>query len=78
MYKEYWKRTFDYTGESKFSHLIFNILINILILFLILMVGVVVPVAWENTVVDIYYFVMFIMIFPTIAMIVRVIRSFNK
>lgn len=78
MYLKYWKNIFNYKGTSKLSHLGVNILINILILFLIMLSGIFVPVKWENTVVDIYYFVLLIMFLPTISMLVRVVRSFTQ
>jgi len=78
MYLKYWKNIFNYKGSSKLSHLGINILINIVILFLIMFSGIFVPFKWENTVVDIYYFVLFIMFLPTISMLVRVVRSFTQ
>ncbi|WP_275584129.1 MULTISPECIES: hypothetical protein [Mammaliicoccus] len=39
--------------------------------------GVLVPFKWENTIVDLYYIVLLLMIFPMIAMIVRVIRNYR-
>lgn len=78
MYLKYWKNIFNYKGTSKLSHLGLNILINIVILFCISFIGFFVPPSWENTFVDIYYYVLFIMILPTISMFVRVLRSFNE
>lgn len=78
MYVDYWKNIFNYKGISKLSHLGINIFINIVILFLIMLSGIFVPLKWENTVVDIYYFVLLIMILPTLSMLVRVVRSFTQ
>lgn len=75
MYLKYWKNIFNYKGTSKLSHLGINILINIVILFLIMFSGIFVPLKWENTVVDIYYFVLLLMVLPTLSMIVRVINN---
>ena len=75
MYINYWKNIFNYNDSSKFSHFIMNMLINIVILFIIILSGFIVPYEWENTVVNIYYFVLFIMILPTISMIVRVFKN---
>lgn len=75
MYLKYWKNIFNYKGTSKLSHLVINILINIVILFLIMFSGIFVPLKWENTVVDIYYFVLLLMVLPTLSMIVRVINN---
>lgn len=78
MYLEYWKNIFNYKGTAKFRHLVLNILINIVILLLILASGILVPVSWENAIVDIYYFILTVMILPTISMIVRVINGLAK
>ena len=75
MYKEYWLKTFDYKGISKVSELLTCIFINFIILALITLVGLFVPVSMENGVVNLYYIVLFIMILPTIAMIVRVLNG---
>lgn len=75
MYINYWKNIFNYNDSSKFSHFLMNMLINIVILFIIILSGFIVPYEWENTVVNIYYFVLFIMILPTISMIVRVFKN---
>lgn len=75
MYINYWKNIFNYNNSSKFSHFLMNMLINIVILFIIILSGFIVPYEWENTVVNIYYFVLFIMILPTISMIVRVFKN---
>ncbi|WP_241961684.1 hypothetical protein [Staphylococcus succinus] len=51
-------------------------MINIAVLVLIMVSGLFVPITWENTVVDIYYLVLLIMIIPTVSMVVRVVHSF--
>lgn len=77
MYLDYWKNIFNYKGVSKLSELVINILINMFVLSLILLSGIFVPFSWENTVVDIYYFVLLIMILSTISMIFRVINNYR-
>ncbi|QLK86251.1 hypothetical protein [Staphylococcus sp. 17KM0847] len=74
MYAQYWLRTFDYKGISKLSHLIANLFINIIILIIINLVGLVVPVSMENFIVTTYYVLLIAMLFPTAAMIVRVLN----
>lgn len=76
MYFRYWKNTLNYKGVSKFRHLLLCILINIVILILYLISGSLVPLDWENTFVDIYYWILLAMIFPTVSMIVRVVRRY--
>lgn len=78
MYINYWKKAFDYKGTSSLINLIWCIMINIAVLVLIMVSGLFVPITWENTVVDIYYLVLLIMIIPTISMVVRVVHSFIK
>ncbi|MDH9161028.1 hypothetical protein PYL56_06560 [Staphylococcus succinus] len=78
MYINYWKNAFDYKGTSSLINLIWCIVINIAVLVLIMVSGLFVPIIWENTVVDIYYLVLLIMIIPTVSMAVRVVRSFIK
>ncbi|PTI69689.1 hypothetical protein [Staphylococcus succinus] len=76
MYINYWKNAFDYKGTSSLISLMWCIMINIAVLVLIMVSGLFVPITWENTVVDIYYLVLLIMIIPTVSMVVRVVHSF--
>lgn len=78
MYINYWKNAFDYKGTSSLINLMWCIMINIAVLVLIMVSGLFVPITWENTVVDIYYLVLLIMIIPTVSMVVRVVHSFIK
>lgn len=78
MYINYWKNTFNYTGVSKPSHFAFNILINVVIVILINLSGFLVPFQMENLIVNISLIVQFLMIFPTLSMLVRVIRYFKN
>ncbi|UXR68840.1 MULTISPECIES: hypothetical protein [unclassified Staphylococcus] len=77
MYKQYWLKSFDYKGVSNVTELIICLMINLGILLLIHLLGYVVPVSKENLVVTLYYIVLVLMIFPTIAMGVRIWNS-NK
>lgn len=67
MYINYWKNAFDYKGTSSLISLMWCIMINIAVLVLIMVSGLFVPITWENTVVDIYYLVLLIMIIPTVS-----------
>ncbi|RIN84619.1 hypothetical protein BU004_09115, partial [Mammaliicoccus sciuri] len=52
--------------------------VNIIILVLIMALGVIVPITWENSIVNLYYIVLVLMIFPMIALIVRVIKNYKS
>ncbi|QJF24822.1 hypothetical protein [Mammaliicoccus vitulinus] len=76
-YINFWKQIFDYKSKSSFKELIISMVMNIVILVLLIALGFIVPMSWENTVVNIYYIVLVLMIFPTVAMIVRVIKNYK-
>ncbi|WP_436883245.1 hypothetical protein [Mammaliicoccus sciuri] len=76
-YINFWKQTFDYKNKSSFRDLLVCMFVNIIILVLIMALGVIVPITWENSIVNLYYIVLVLMIFPMIALIVRVIKNFK-
>ncbi|KTT79960.1 MULTISPECIES: hypothetical protein [Mammaliicoccus] len=76
-YINFWKQTFDYKNKSSFRDLLVCMFVNIIILVLIMALGVIVPITWENSIVDLYYIVLVLMIFPMIALIVRVIKNYK-
>ena len=76
-YINFWKQIFDYKNKSSVKELIISMVMNIVILVLLSALGFIVPMSWENTVVNIYYIVLVLMLFPTIAMIVRVIQNYK-
>ncbi|EZX26421.1 hypothetical protein MT416_00690 [Mammaliicoccus sciuri] len=76
-YINFWKQTFDYKNKSSFRDLLVCMFVNIIILVLIMALGVIVPITWENSIVNLYYIVLVLMIFPMIAMIVRVIKNYK-
>lgn len=76
-YINFWKQTFDYKNKSSFRDLLVCMFVNIIILVLIMAFGVIVPITWENSIVDLYYIVLVLMIFPMIALIVRVIKNYK-
>ncbi|UXU82960.1 hypothetical protein MUA77_09035 [Mammaliicoccus sciuri] len=76
-YINFWKQTFDYKHKSSFRDLLVCMFVNIIILVLIMALGVIVPITWENSIVNLYYIVLVLMIFPMIALIVRVIKNYK-
>lgn len=76
-YINFWKQTFDYKNKSSFRDLLVCMFVNIIILVLIMALGVIVPITWENSIVNLYYIVLVLMIFPMIALIVRVIKNYK-
>ena len=64
-------------NKSSFRDLLVCMFVNIIILVLIMALGVIVPITWENSIVDLYYIVLVLMIFPMIALIVRVIKNYK-
>lgn len=76
-YINFWKQTFDYKNKSSFRDLLVCMFVNIIISVLIMALGVIVPITWENSIVDLYYIVLVLMIFPMIALIVRVIKNYK-
>ncbi|MCD8872814.1 hypothetical protein K2V74_00585 [Mammaliicoccus sciuri] len=76
-YINFWKQTFDYKNKSSFRDLLVCMFVNIIILVLIMALGVIVPITWENRIVNLYYIVLVLMIFPMIALIVRVIKNYK-
>ncbi|MCJ0951545.1 hypothetical protein [Mammaliicoccus sciuri] len=76
-YINFWKQTFDYKNKSSFRDLLVCMFVNIIILVLIMALGVIAPITWENSIVNLYYIVLVLMIFPMIALIVRVIKNYK-
>ncbi|MDT0696180.1 hypothetical protein [Mammaliicoccus sciuri] len=76
-YINFWKQTFDYKNKSSFRDLLVCMFVNIIVLVLIMALGVIVPITWENSIVNLYYIVLVLMIFPMIALIVRVIKNYK-
>ncbi|UXU71023.1 hypothetical protein MUA23_09300 [Mammaliicoccus sciuri] len=76
-YINFWKQTFDYKNKSSFRDLLVCMFVNIIILVLIMALGVIVPITWENSIVNLYYIILVLMIFPMIALIVKVIKNYK-
>ncbi|GAB1613978.1 hypothetical protein HB162lentus_26250 [Mammaliicoccus lentus] len=77
-YFEYWRRTFDYKGQSQLTDLFICIGINILILAFIFIFALLGPLTWENALVNLYYICLVLMLFPTASLLVRVIKNNKK
>ncbi|MBS6193646.1 MAG: hypothetical protein KH815_11705 [Enterococcus hirae] len=78
MYINYWKKSFVYTGKANLSEFFNALGGNIIIILLILLAGIVVPVTWENAVVNIMYGIEILMIIPTISLIIRLLKKSKK
>lgn len=74
-YMDYWKRSFNYTANVSMKEFLSAFIFNLFILAMILLVGVFVPITWENAVMDFWYIVMDLMIIPTISLVIRIIRK---
>ncbi|MGL9804117.1 hypothetical protein IGJ22_002642 [Enterococcus sp. DIV0448] len=74
-YMDYWKRSFNYTANVSMKEFLSAFLFNLFILAMILLIGVFVPITWENVVMDFWYIVMDLMIIPTISLVIRIIRK---
>ena len=74
-YMDYWKRSFNYIANVSMKEFLSAFIFNLFILAMILLVGVFVPITWENVVMDFWYIVMALMIIPTISLVIRIIRK---
>lgn len=77
-YINFWKRAFHFKGTANILEFIACVFFNLLIGLCIMISGFLVPISWENAIVDLYYIVLLLMVVPTISMFVRVIRTFNR
>lgn len=74
-YLQFWKKIFKYQGKSNFKELLVSLAFNVVVLFILFLIGVIVPVTWENFIVDVFYLTMTIMLLPTVSLIIRLIRN---
>ncbi|MCC4085819.1 hypothetical protein [Enterococcus faecalis] len=75
LYINYWRKTFNYKDSSNSKEVICAILFNLLVLMGIYLVGVFIPVSLENVIVNLLYFILLVMIFPTVSLLSRVLKS---
>lgn len=75
LYSSYWKKTFNYKDSSGFKELVCAISLNLLILMSIYFIGLFGPIYLENVIVDLFYLILVIMLFPTLSLLIRVLRN---
>ncbi|MBK5028399.1 hypothetical protein AAK913_13255 [Enterococcus faecium] len=75
-YLNFWKNSFNYTGQSTFKDLGISILGNMIILVTIYIIGWLVPIHLENVIISVLDVVMLIMLISSIALWVRVYRFY--
>ena len=73
-YFDYWKNIFKYEGEASLKDLLIAIAFNLLLLVVVYLIGLGGPTHWENTILNLMYFIEIVMILPTLSMIIRLIR----
>ncbi|EPN3659687.1 hypothetical protein ACTX2D_002711 [Enterococcus hirae] len=78
LYINYWKNSFKYKETVSINEFLTVFIFNLIILAVILLMGIFVPVTWENVLVDFWYIVMYLMIIPTISLIIRMVRKLVK
>lgn len=76
LYSNYWKNVFNYKGHANLKELVCAIFLNFVFLSLISLSGLFVPHSLENTIVSLFYLILVIMIFPTVSLLVRLIKSY--
>lgn len=77
-YIDYWKKSFNYTEDVSINEFLIAFTFNVFILIIIWLSGIFVPITWENTFIDFWYTIMYLMIIPTISLVIRVIRAIVK
>lgn len=75
LYIDYWKKIFNYKESSDLKELISAIMFNMMILITILCMGIFVPINLENTLVKLWYGIMYIMILPTVSLMFRILKN---
>ncbi|HEC2159447.1 TPA: hypothetical protein R1902_000421 [Staphylococcus delphini] len=78
IYIDFWKNIFNYSRITRLLHLFLNMMVNVIVLLFILIIGILVPIHLESSIVGIYDTVLFLMFFPTVSCLVRVFRGILK
>ena len=78
LYIDYWKNSFKYNEDFSIKEFLTAFIFNLFILTVILLMGIFVPITWENALVDFWYIVIYLMIIPTISLIIRMVRKLVK
>ncbi|WP_411860019.1 site-specific integrase [Enterococcus faecalis] len=76
LYSNYWKNIFNYKGHSNLKELVCAIFLNFVFLSLVYLIGLFWAPSLENTIVNLFYLILVIMIFPTVSLLVRLIKSY--
>lgn len=74
-YINYWKKSFDYKSKANLTELFQALAGNFVVILIFILLGFIVPVTWENLIINAMYIVEFLMIIPTIALIVRLVKN---
>lgn len=76
LYLNYWKRIFDYKGTSDVIEIFIALAGNFLVIIFLNILGIVIPISWENSLVKFLYIVKLAMIVPAISLLVRVLNKY--
>lgn len=76
LYLNYWKRIFDYKGTSDVIEIFIALAGDFLVIIFLNILGIVIPISWENSLVIFIYIVKLAMIVPAISLLVRVLNKY--
>ncbi|EEU65341.1 TPA: hypothetical protein ACN3I6_002148 [Enterococcus faecalis] len=76
LYLNYWKRIFDYKGTSDVIEILIALAGDFLVIIFLNILGIVIPISWENSLVNFLYIVKLAMIVPAISLLVRVLNKY--
>ncbi|WP_239642588.1 hypothetical protein, partial [Enterococcus faecalis] len=76
LYLNYWKRIFDYKGTSDVIEIFIALAGDFLVIIFLNILGIVIPISWENSLVNFLYIVKLAMIVPAISLLVRVLNKY--
>ncbi|MGJ5847083.1 hypothetical protein ACSBQJ_13130 [Enterococcus sp. G203Y] len=76
LYLNYWKRIFDYKGTSDVIEIFIALAGDFLVIIFLNILGIVIPISWENSLVNFFYIVKLAMIVPAISLLVRVLNKY--
>lgn len=70
------KRIFDYKGTSDVIEILIALAGDFLVIIFLNILGIVIPISWENSLVNFLYIVKLAMIVPAISLLVRVLNKY--
>ena len=76
LYLNYWKRIFDYKGTSDVIEIFIALAGDFLVIIFLNILGIVILISWENSLVNFLYIVKLAMIVPAISLLVRVLNKY--